>query len=106
MTEEEIRVLVADRDFWKTRAEHWADRYEKRFENKEPTVKSLKGKLKFGMNREEVTYALGPPDDTGGTSKKYRTPSVYKYGDTELWFEPWKDGTLHAVRDKSFLIQV
>lgn len=50
--------------------------------------------IRVGMTREEVVAALGPPDDTGGTSRKYRTPAIYKYGDIELHFEPWNTGRL------------
>lgn len=39
-----------------------------------------------GMTRKEVIAVLGPPDDTGGTSRKYKTPSIYVYGDIELIF--------------------
>jgi hypothetical protein len=51
-------------------------------------------RVRVGMSREEVLALLGPPDDVGGTSRKYRTPSVFKYGQIELHFEPWKDGRL------------
>ena len=49
-------------------------------------------RVKIGMTRDEVAKAIGPPDDHGGTNRKYRTPSIYKYGAIELRFEPWKDG--------------
>ena len=49
------------------------------------------------MSREEVIAALGPPDDVGGTSRKYKTPSIYKYGQIELFFEPSKTGRLTMV---------
>lgn len=51
-------------------------------------------RIRIGMTREEVVEALGPPDDVGGTSRKYPTPAIYKYGKIELHFEPWKRGTL------------
>jgi hypothetical protein len=51
-------------------------------------------RIRIGMTRDEVTAVLGPPDDVGGTSRKYRTPSIYKYGVIELHFEPWKSGKL------------
>ena len=51
----------------------------------------------IGMTRDEVVAALGPPDDMGATSRKYRTPSIYRYGRIEVCFEPWKTGTLHMV---------
>ncbi|WP_166831787.1 hypothetical protein [Thalassoroseus pseudoceratinae] len=52
------------------------------------------------MTRDQVIEALGEPDAMGNTSRKYKTPSIFKYGDTELWFEPWKTGTLHGIWDE------
>jgi hypothetical protein len=51
-------------------------------------------RIRIGMTRDEVIEALGPPDDVGVTSRKHRTPSIFKYGEIELHFEPWKDGKL------------
>ena len=51
-------------------------------------------KVRMGMLRQEVLALLGPPDQVGGTSRKYRVPSIFKYGQVELHFEPWKDGLL------------
>lgn len=51
-------------------------------------------KVRIGMSRTDVVSALGPPDAQGGTSRKYKTPSIYKYGEVELHFEPWRDGRL------------
>lgn len=55
-------------------------------------------KIKIGMTRDEVMSILGEPDDVGGTSKKYKTPCVYVYGDFELSFLPWKTGTLIHIQ--------
>jgi molybdopterin-guanine dinucleotide biosynthesis protein A len=52
------------------------------------------GNVKIGMSREQVVAVLGPPDDVGGTSRRHRTPSVYKYGDIELFFGHSKLGKL------------
>ena len=52
------------------------------------------GRIRVGMTRHQVIEALGLPDDVGVTSRKYRTPAIFKYGEIELHFEPWKDGTL------------
>jgi hypothetical protein len=46
------------------------------------------------MSREEIVAVLGQPDDVGVTSRKYRTPAIYKYGEIELHFESWKSGKL------------
>jgi hypothetical protein len=51
-------------------------------------------KVRAGMSRQEVLAVLGPPDDVGGTSRKVPEPSIFKYGQVELHFEPWKDGRL------------
>ncbi len=53
--------------------------------------------INLGMTREEVVAVLGEPDDKGGTSRKYKTPRIYRYGGMEFWFEPWKSGGLCQV---------
>lgn len=55
--------------------------------------------IPLGLTREEVVSLLGEPDFKGGTSRKYRRPSCYKYGNIELWFGR-KDGKLHSVWDE------
>ena len=50
--------------------------------------------LRIGMSREEVVAILGEPDKQGGTSRKYNTPSILKYGQIEFIFERWKSGGL------------
>jgi len=57
----------------------------------------LLSRVSVGMTRDEVVAALGPPDDMAGTTRKYRTPRVYRYGRIEVYFEPWKAGRLHMV---------
>lgn len=61
------------------------------------TSEEILGKVVLGMSRQEAITALGRPDAEGGTSRKYRTPTIYKYGDIELWFKPWKSGSLYGV---------
>lgn len=53
--------------------------------------------LHFGMSRRELEEILGPPDDKGRTSRKHRTPSIYKYRDLEFFFEHWQQGGLRAL---------
>lgn len=53
--------------------------------------------LRLGMTREEVVSAVGEPDDTGGTSRKHKTTTIYKYGDVEVHFELSKTGGLTLV---------
>ena len=42
----------------------------------------------LGKTRKDVISKLGDPDDKGGTSRKYRTPSVFLYGNYEIHFGP------------------
>ncbi len=51
----------------------------------------------FGLRREELIEKLGQPDKQGVTSRKYKTPSIYKYLDLEFYFEPESDGRLFLV---------
>jgi hypothetical protein len=51
-------------------------------------------RIRIGMTRAQVVAALGAPTDTGCKSRKYKTPAIYKYGNIELHFEPWKAGRL------------
>lgn len=51
----------------------------------------------MGLTREKVIEAIGEPKDKGVTSRKYKTPAIFKYKDFELHFEPWKEGTVVRV---------
>ena len=44
------------------------------------------GPVRLGMSRIQVERSLGAPDHVGGTSRKYRKPSILKYGDIEFHF--------------------
>ena len=44
------------------------------------------GSVSLGMGRAQVESLLGTPDEVGGTSRKYRNPSIWKYGDVEFHF--------------------
>ena len=44
------------------------------------------GRIRIGMTRAELHALLGKPDEEGGTSRKYRTPCIYKYGDVQFIF--------------------
>jgi hypothetical protein len=57
----------------------------------------LLSRIRIGMTRDGVVAALGLPDRFGGASRKYRTPSIYRYGRIEIHFEPRKAGTLRMV---------
>ena len=54
-------------------------------------------RVRISMTREEVIAKLGTPNDMGRTSRKYQTPSIYKYGLIQLHFEPWSTGKLWMV---------
>jgi len=45
------------------------------------------GRVRLGMHEGEVAALLGTPDAVGGTSRKYRKPSLWVYGDVELFFD-------------------
>jgi hypothetical protein len=45
------------------------------------------GTIRLGMTKAEVRQLLGPPDDWGNTSRKYREPSIWLYRQIEIWFE-------------------
>ena len=53
----------------------------------------------LGKMRVEVVRLMGEPDEMGGKSRKYRTPSIYKYGDIEVYFQGWKRGECYMVFD-------
>lgn len=53
--------------------------------------------IHLGMNRDEVVAVLGEPDAVGGSSRKYKTPGIYRYGEIEYHFLPWKAGKLAFI---------
>lgn len=42
--------------------------------------------LRSGMTKSAVEALLGPPDDTGGASRRFKQPSIYLYGNLEIHF--------------------
>jgi len=46
------------------------------------------GRINVGMTRQALFLALGEPDEFGGTSNKYKHPSIYKYGQVQFVFPP------------------
>jgi hypothetical protein len=46
----------------------------------------LLGELHPGLTKEQVVELLGVPEVTGGTSRRYRHPQIYKYGCLEIYF--------------------
>ncbi len=59
------------------------------------------GPLRFGQTRAAVALCLGPPDDVGGTSRKYRRPTIWRYGAFELYFSPGGDALRGILADTS-----
>lgn len=53
--------------------------------------------LRLGMSHDELKAVLGQPDDVGGTSRRWRTPAIYKYGDVEFHFGLGPKGTLDLI---------
>ena len=54
----------------------------------------------LGKTRDQVVRILGEPNAKGGKTKK-RPYTIYKYGDIELYFQPWKMGNCVSVFDES-----
>jgi hypothetical protein len=42
--------------------------------------------VRLGMSRAQLRGILGEPDDTGGTSRRDRTPRIWKYDQVEFHF--------------------
>jgi hypothetical protein len=42
--------------------------------------------LRSGMTIAAVEELLGPPDDSGGASRRFKQPSIYLYGNLEIHF--------------------
>ncbi len=42
--------------------------------------------VRLGCTREDLRAWFGEPDDVGGTSRKHKTPSIWKYGELEFHF--------------------
>lgn len=57
-------------------------------------------KVKLGMTRAEVFAVLGEADAYNIGSRKYPKPSIYKYGNIELYFHYHKDGGLWMVYEE------
>lgn len=53
--------------------------------------------LRLGMTRDELKAVLGEPDDVGGTSRRWRTPAIYKYADLEFHFGLGLQGRLTLI---------
>lgn len=50
---------------------------------------SLRNKIKsleVGLTRQAMLDIMGEPDSVGVTSRKYRVPSIFKYGPYQIFF--------------------
>jgi len=45
------------------------------------------GRLHVGVTREQVVDLLGSPEEAGGTSRKHRRPSIFRYGSLDVSFD-------------------
>ncbi len=45
------------------------------------------GPIRVGSNRTELESQIGPPEDTGGTSRNHPHPVIWKYEDIEFHFD-------------------
>jgi hypothetical protein len=58
------------------------------------------GPIHLGMPERDVRAALGEPTDTGGTSKKYRRPTIWRYGkNIEIIFAPEQRAVMMILVD-------
>ena len=54
------------------------------------------GPVLAGFTPTQREAVFGPPEATGGTSRRRRQPTIWKYGDIEFHFL-WPDGTLCLI---------
>jgi hypothetical protein len=59
------------------------------------------GPISLGCSPEELVRCFGDPEATGGTSRKQRQPTIWKYGDVEFYF-PRDDRWLEMIHIDRF----
>lgn len=42
--------------------------------------------IQLGCTRQEIKSLFGEPDTVGGTSRRHKTPAIWKYGELEFHF--------------------
>ena len=63
------------------------------------------GSLHADWTRLQVESEFGPPEGHGGGSRKHPYPTIWKYGDIELFFESCNpDGKIHMVFFDAFTV--
>jgi hypothetical protein len=55
------------------------------------------GALRLEISAADVESALGRPEATGGSSRKYKWPSIWKYGAIELAFDPKRRSLIYIA---------
>lgn len=55
----------------------------------------------LGLTRYQLVELLGEADAVSIGTRKYPTPSIYKYGDIGYYFGPYKDSKLFMVFEES-----
>jgi hypothetical protein len=53
--------------------------------------------VRLGCGREDIRALFGEPDAVGGTSRKIRTPTIWKYGELEFHFGPRNTDVLALI---------
>ena len=49
------------------------------------------GPVVYGFRATELEAVLGPPEMTGGETRRYKKPCIWKYGNVEFYFD-WLAG--------------
>jgi hypothetical protein len=92
------RIAISEDGFMN---DHWHG-YKKGIQDAIREIEKVaKWERLLGKNRDQVVRILGEPDVKGGITKRYPCGRIYKYGEIELWFQPWKMGNCYSVFDES-----
>jgi hypothetical protein len=62
--------------------------------------------VRLDYTRENIRALFGEPDEMGGTSRKHKTPAIWKYGELEFHFKqgPTIDNSWFDCRLSTLLI--
>lgn len=58
------------------------------------------------MTREQTKEVFGEPDQVSTTTRKYKIPFIFKYGDLEITFGPHKDSKILWVKYKEKFFKI
>jgi hypothetical protein len=56
-------------------------------------------KITKEMTRSQMMETFGEPTAVGGTTRRHKTPMVYRYDQIEIAFGPGRDSTVFYVMD-------